>query len=93
MSDKPENEDSPETMRHQPELDQAIQEHLGQKLRSAYNEVAEKPAYLGDPVLPLEIEEQLIELETRVRAHRTGTEAVREALDLPPLDDKDTPGT
>jgi hypothetical protein len=84
MSDKSETEDGPEETRREPELDKSIQEHLGQKLRAAYNEVAEKPAYLGDPVLPLEIEEQLLELETRVRAHRTGTEAVREALEIPP---------
>jgi hypothetical protein len=45
--------------------------------------VAPKPAYLGDPALPPEIEEQLLELETRIRARRTGTEAVREALEIP----------
>jgi hypothetical protein len=87
MSDKPKLESGPhvDEVRPQPELDQSVQEYLGQKLRAAYNEVAEKPHYLGDPALPRELEEQLIELETRVRAHRTGTEAVREALAIPPL--------
>jgi hypothetical protein len=64
----------------EPGLSKPIQEHLGQRLRAAYNEVADKPAYLGDPTLPREIEEQLIELETRIRVHDQGTEAVREAL-------------
>jgi hypothetical protein len=87
MSEKPklDTEHGLDEMRPAPELGQSIQEYLGQKLRAAYNEVAEKPAYLGDPALPLQIEEQLLELETRVRAHRTGTEAVREALEIPPL--------
>jgi hypothetical protein len=82
MTDKPaETGDDANSL--QPALDKPIQEHLGQKLRAAYNEVAEKPAFLGDPALPPEIEDQLIELETRIRAHEKGTEAVREALGIP----------
>jgi hypothetical protein len=82
MSDKPANEGSG-TEAPKPGLDKPIQEHLGQRLRAAYNEVAEKPAYLGDPTLPPEIENQLHELETRIRVHEKGTEAVREALGIP----------
>lgn len=83
MADKPETQDRNDAEAAKPSLDQPIQEHLGQKLRAAYNEVAEKPAFLGDPTLPPEIEDQLLELETRIRAHQQGTEAVREALGIP----------
>jgi hypothetical protein len=83
MPDKPATATGNDAESLQPSLDKPIQELLGQKLRAAYNEVAEKPAFLGDPTLPPEIEDQLLELETRIRAHEKGTEAVREALGIP----------
>ncbi len=68
-------------------LPRPIQEHLGQQLRSTYNtETPEKPAYLGDPVLPLEFELLLQRLEASERqrlrelAHNQGVEAVERAL-------------
>jgi hypothetical protein len=48
-------------------LPQTVQEHLGQQLRAAYGEAAEKPAFLGDPVLATQFEESLRRLEA---AHR-----------------------
>jgi hypothetical protein len=64
-----------------------IQEHLAQQLRAAYEETAEKPAFLGDTALPPEIEhkvEQIAERErsiVRQKAHDLGTEAVEAALE------------
>jgi hypothetical protein len=83
MTDKPATEARDDAAQAKPGLDKPTQDFLGQKLRAAYNEVAEKPAFLGDPTLPPEIEDQLLELETRIRAHEKGTEAVREALGIP----------
>jgi hypothetical protein len=68
-------------------LSRPIQEHLGRELRTTYNaEAPEKPAYLGDPVLPLEFELLLQRLEVSERqrigeiAHSHGIEAVERAL-------------
>ena len=97
MPDTPERDKAPavppaDAPRSSPEqagvgLPRPIQEHLGQQLRTTYNaETPEKPAYLGDPVLPLEFELQLQRLEAserqRIRemAHNQGIEAVERAL-------------
>jgi hypothetical protein len=66
-----------------PALDKAVQDHLGQKLRAAYAEVAEKPAFLGDAALPPEFEHKLLEVETAAQVREKGVEAIREVLDLP----------
>ena len=42
--DEPAGKPAPPT----PVLDQAVQDHLGQKLRAAYAEAGGKPTYLGD---------------------------------------------
>ena len=68
-------------------LPRTLQEHLAQKLRSAYHELAEKPAFLGDPAIPVEFEYHLARLEAiekgrhmeKVRNH--GLEAVKSALE------------
>jgi hypothetical protein len=68
-------------------LPRTLQEHLAQKLRSAYHELSDKPAFLGDPTLPVEFEYHLARLEAvererlieRVRTH--GLEAVKAALE------------
>ena len=65
-----------------PALDRTVQEHLGQKLRAAYAEVADKPAYLGDPALPPEFEHQLLQVERSEEVHEKAVEAVREVLGL-----------
>jgi hypothetical protein len=64
-------------------LDRSVQDHLGQKLRAAYNELAGKPKYLGDPALPPEFDQQLLRMEMTLRTHQEGVEAVKEALAEP----------
>jgi hypothetical protein len=61
-------------------LDKVVQDHLGQKLRAAYAETADKPAYLGDPALPPALEDKLLELEKAEEVHEKGVEAVKDAL-------------
>ena len=75
------------TSRHRsnwPSLPRPVQEHLGGELRLAYRQAEEKPAYLGDPVLPLAFDEPLHQLATREsareRARQRGLGAVRSAL-------------
>lgn len=64
-----------------------VQQHLAQQLRAAYQETAEKPAFLGDPALPPQIEQKVGELIERERSavrekvHELGTEAVEAALE------------
>lgn len=68
-------------------LARPLQEHLAQKLRSAYHELADKPAFLGDPTVPVEFEYQLQRLEAVEKVRHTekvrnqGIEAVRSALE------------
>jgi hypothetical protein len=68
-------------------LARPLQEHLAQKLRSAYHELADKPAFLGDPAVPVEFEYHLQRLEAveKVRheekVHNRAVEAVKTALE------------
>jgi hypothetical protein len=68
-------------------LARPLQEHLAQKLRSAYHELADKPAFLGDPAVPVEFEYHLQRLEAveKVRheekVHNQAVEAVKTALE------------
>jgi hypothetical protein len=57
-----------------------LREHLGQQLRTAYDAIAEKPAFLGDANVPPELDQHLQRLETREKVHHQGVEAVRAAL-------------
>lgn len=64
-----------------PVLPEPVRDHLGQQLRGALP-VADSPRFLGDaPPIPGEFEPQLRRLETRLKTHEEGTEAVEEALD------------
>jgi hypothetical protein len=85
MSDEPTDkaDRSPES----PGLDKTIQESIGQKLRSAYNQIADKPAYLGDPVLPPAMEDQITRLGTKIRANEQGVAAVADALNTDALNE------
>ena len=64
-----------------------VQEHLARQLRATYQVMAAKPAYLGDPALPLEFERHIERLASRERAeirekvHNLGIEAVEAALE------------
>ncbi len=68
-------------------LPRTLQEHLAQKLRSAYHELAEKPAFLGDPAIPVEFEYHLARLEAVEKGRHIekvrnqGLEAVKSALE------------
>jgi hypothetical protein len=94
MSDEP--ADKANQPRTSPGLDKTIQQSIGQKLRSAYNQIADKPAYLGDPVLPPEMEDQITRLGTKIRANEQGIAAVADALsadvpsETPPENAQDT---
>ena len=66
-----------------PALDKAVRDHLGQKLRAAYAESEDKPAYLGDPALPPELEHKVLEVERAAEVHEKGIEAVKDALGVP----------
>lgn len=95
MSDLPEDEvalpseagaAAPEPERPVTVLPQPVQEHLAQQLRATYQVMADKPAFLGDPVLPPQFDRQIQRLEERERAeirekaHNLGIEAVEAAL-------------
>lgn len=62
-------------------LPRDVQEHLGQQLRTEYDVVAEKPAFLGDPAIPEQFDWHIMRLETRERAHNQAVEAVERALE------------
>jgi hypothetical protein len=78
-------------------LPRPLQEHLARELRSTYHATEEKPAFLGDPAIPVEFEYQLQRLEAveKVRhtekVHNQAVEAVKSALEAiveGPLDDE-----
>ncbi|HZB37582.1 MAG TPA: hypothetical protein VE443_06235 [Beijerinckiaceae bacterium] len=94
MSRDPRDEAAPDGLPASPtdaeRLDTAlpppVQEHLGQQLRATYQQITEKPAFLGDPALPPRFEHHIQQIENReraeirVRAHDLGVEAVEAAL-------------
>lgn len=67
-------------------LPRPIQEHLARHLRAAYVEQEDRPAYLGDPALPVAFDEHLYRLAAdersreRQRAGECGLAAVTTAL-------------
>ena len=65
-------------------LEKLIQEHIGKELRGFYNVMADKPAYLGDPTLPAELQSKLLQLSRRLAVSQQGAEAVKEALGIEP---------
>jgi len=74
------------TRNDEPEADVALPEpvrdHLGQQLRAAYPVTTEQPQFLGDEaVVPPVFAPQIERLETRLKTHEEGTEAVEHALD------------
>lgn len=65
-----------------PPLPRPVQEHLGQKLRAQYHETGEKPKYLGDPMVPVEFDpllDQIDKTERRRKAEKIG-EVGRQAV-------------
>ena len=90
MSSEYEDEEAPEPAESHEQassLSRPLQEHLAQKLRSAYHELAAKPAFLGDPAIPVEFDYHLQRLEAVEKARHSekvrnqGIEAVKSALE------------
>ena len=82
-------------------LPRPLQEHLARELRSTYHATEDKPAFLGDPAIPVEFEHQLQRLEAVEKVRHTekvqnqAIEAVKSALEdivSKPLDDLPSPG-
>lgn len=63
-------------------LPESVRDHLGHELRGVYTETAPEPRFLGDePTVPEKFEPQIRRLETRLKTHEEGTDAVEQALD------------
>lgn len=63
-------------------LPESVRDHLGHELRGVYTVNRPEPRYLGDePEVPERFEPQIRRLETRLKTHEEGTEAVEQALD------------
>ena len=68
-----------------PGVPRSVQDHLGQRLRSAYSEATGNPSYLGDASLPEPFDTHLrrieaVEIRQREELRRRGLEAVEQAL-------------
>ena len=102
MTEEPDRDDAPASPARpeRPSADEAavaplprpLQEHLAQQLRAEYQLVADKPAFLGDPALPVEFEIQLNRLDRREKVHERGIEAVKAALNLGDEEDEAAQG-
>ncbi len=63
-------------------LPEPVRDHLGQQLRAVYPVASQQPKFLGDEeTVPEVFVPQLERLETRLKTHEEGTEAVGQALD------------
>lgn len=63
-------------------LPEPVRDHLGQQLRTMYGAAGEKPGFLGEEAtIPDAFVPQIKRLETRLKTHEEGTEAVGQALD------------
>jgi hypothetical protein len=63
-------------------LPRPVQEHLARQLRAEYHRTEDKPAFLGDPVVPPAFDEHLHRMEAKEREKigERGLEAVEAAL-------------
>ncbi|GJE74121.1 MULTISPECIES: hypothetical protein [Methylorubrum] len=63
-------------------LPESVRDHLGHELRTVYTVETPGPRFLGDePEVPVKFEPQIKRLETRLKTHEEGTEAVEQALE------------
>ncbi|BAU91474.1 hypothetical protein MPPM_2869 [Methylorubrum populi] len=75
-------ETTSENLSDSPPLPESVRDHLGHELRGVLTEAAPEPRFLGDePTVPEKFEPQIRRLETRLKTHEEGTEAVEQALD------------
>lgn len=71
---------------NRPPLPRMVQDYLGQKLRTEYYQLGDRPAYLGDGALPISFDAYLLRLEEKERdsrarwIHDIGTQVVADAL-------------
>lgn len=73
---------TPEKHSDNPPLPESVRDHLGHELRGVLTEPSPEPRFLGDePTVPEKFEPQIRRLETRLKTHEEGTEAVEQALD------------
>ncbi|MGA4550501.1 hypothetical protein [Methylorubrum aminovorans] len=74
---------TPEKLPDSPPLPESVRDHLGHELRGVLTETAPEPRFLGDEpsAVPEKFEPQIRRLETRLKTHEEGTEAVEQALD------------
>ena len=62
-------------------LPEPVRDHLGQQLRAVYQVSADQPQFLGeDATVPEAFAPHIARLETRLKTHEEGTEAVEQAL-------------
>ncbi|WP_232628048.1 hypothetical protein [Methylobacterium sp. Leaf118] len=72
----------PDPPNDEPPLPESVRDHLGHELRGVYTVTQPEPRFLGDePEIPTPFEPQIRRLETRLKTHEEGTEAVEQALD------------
>ena len=74
----------PGAAHHDTALPEPVRDHLGQQLRAVYAApaVGSGPQFLGEEAaVPDAFELQLRRLETRLKTHEEGTDAVEHALD------------
>ena len=63
-------------------LPEPVRDHLGQQLRTLYGAAEAQPQFLGEAVpVPEAFVPHIARLETRLKTHEEGTEAVEQALD------------
>ncbi|WP_430911122.1 hypothetical protein [Methylobacterium sp. sgz302541] len=62
-------------------LPEPVRDHIGQQLRAVYSVEPAKPRFLGDAEVPEPFGPQIEKLETRLKTHAHGTDAVEAALD------------
>ena len=63
-------------------LPEPVRDHLGQQLRAVYTAADEGPSFLGEEAeVPPTFAPQIARLQTRLKTHEEGTEAVEHALD------------
>ncbi|HEV2544262.1 MAG TPA: hypothetical protein VGU70_16015 [Methylobacterium sp.] len=75
-------ETTPEKLPDSSPLPESVRDHLGHELRGVLTETTPGPRFLGDePSVPEKFEPQIRRLETRLKTHEEGTDAVEQALD------------
>lgn len=67
-------------------LPETVLEHLGRRLRAELRLEADKPAYLGDEMLPARFLSLVRQIERREISSQAGIDAIRREFNLPAED-------